>query len=258
VLDLIDQSLEAFFRATVPLSAQDVDVSFEAPDREWSAKLNRPTVNLFLWDIRRSTDRARTGVEDIERDGRLVRRLALPRVELRYLATAWTADHGDERALLAGLMRTILAHYEVPDQFVAEPLRRLPALNLLMPRSGEEHLDLFKALEGQLKPGISIVVVTAVDTEVFTPAGPPAEVFEARVSFRGDDHVTPFETVRRVAGEVTDPAAVGATVISPHGSTRVNASGRFLVAAEPGDEIQIQTDPPRSVTVPPRGGVRVE
>ena len=127
-----------------------------------------------------------------------------------------------------------------------------------MARSGEEHLDLFKALEGQLKPGISIVVVTAVDTDVFTPAGPPAEVFETRVSFRDDDHVTPFETVRRVAGEVADPAAVGATVISPHGSTRVNASGRFLVAAEPGDEIQIQTDPPRSVTVPPRGGVRVE
>jgi Pvc16 N-terminal domain len=258
VLDLIDQTLEAFFRATVPLSAQDVDVSFEAPDRDWSAKLNRPTVNLFLWDIRRSSDRARTGVEEVQRDGRLVRRLALPRVELRYLATAWTADHGDERALLAGLMRAILAHNDVPAQFVAEPLRELPPLALIMARSGEEHLDLFKALEGQLKPGISVVVVTAVDTDVFTPAGPPAEVFETRVSLRDDGHVLPLEAVRRIAGEVADPAAVGATVISPHGSAKVNASGRFLVAAEPGDEIQIQTDPPRSVTVPPRGGVRVE
>ena len=95
MLDLIDQTLEAFFRATVPLSAQDVDVSFEAPDREWSAKLNRPTVNLFLWDIRRSTDRARTGVEELERDGRLVRRLALPRVELRYLVDG--LDRGPRR-----------------------------------------------------------------------------------------------------------------------------------------------------------------
>ena len=63
VLDLIDESLEAFFRATVPLDATDVDVSFEPPEREWSAKLNRPTVNAFLWDIRRSTHRARTGME---------------------------------------------------------------------------------------------------------------------------------------------------------------------------------------------------
>jgi hypothetical protein len=47
-------------------------------------------------------------------------------------------------------------------------------------------------------------------------------------------------------------------VISPHGSARIDATGRFLVTAEPGDELHIQTDPPRSVTVPPRGGVRVE
>ena len=40
MLHLIDAALEAFLRATVPLSAQDVDVSFEAPDREWSAKLD--------------------------------------------------------------------------------------------------------------------------------------------------------------------------------------------------------------------------
>ena len=41
---------------------------------------------------------ARTGIEEMEREGRLVRRLALPRVELRYVVTAWTSDHGDERA----------------------------------------------------------------------------------------------------------------------------------------------------------------
>ena len=58
MLEYIDESLELFLRALAPLSAADVDVSFQAPDREWSAKLNRPTVNMFLWDIKRSTDHA--------------------------------------------------------------------------------------------------------------------------------------------------------------------------------------------------------
>jgi hypothetical protein len=258
MLDLIDHTLEAFFRATVPLSAEDVDVSFEAPDREWSAKLNRPTVNLFLWDIRRSSEHARAGVEQIERDGRPVRRLALPRVELRYLVTAWTADHGDERALLAGLMRAILAHHEIPRPFVADALAdALPPLTLTMPRSGEENLDLFKALEGQLKPGISVVVVSAVDTDVYTPAGPPAEVFETRL-MRRRDGAGPVSDTRWVAGEVADPAAVGAKVVTPRGTTRVNRAGRFLVAARSGDEILIESEPPRRVTVPPAGGVRVD
>ena len=58
VLAHIDESLEAMLRAAVPLSAVDIDVSFEIPDEDWAAKLTRPTVNLYLWDIRRSSNRS--------------------------------------------------------------------------------------------------------------------------------------------------------------------------------------------------------
>lgn len=256
MLDLIDATLEAFFRATVPLSAQDVDVSFEPPDRDWSAKLTRPTVNLFLWDIRRSTDRARAGVEEIERDGQLVRRAPLPRIELRFLATAWTSDHGDERALLSGLMRSMLAHGEIPETFVSEPLRGLPSPQLLMARAGDEQPDLGAVLDGQLKPGIAAMVITAVDTDVYTPAGPPVEVFDLRLSLR-DAGQRPAFAARRVAGEVADPAAVGVAVISPRGATTVNTAGRFVIPAVAGDQLVIETSPPRTVVVPLEGGVRV-
>jgi len=254
VLDLIDESLEAFLRATVPLSAQDVDVSFEPPDREWSAKLNRPTLNLFLWDIRRSSERARAGVETLERNGEVVRRLALPRVELRYLTTAWTADHGDERALLSGLMRTLLAHHEIPPTFVVEALRSVPAPTILMARAGDDSPDAGKILDGQLKPTISLLVVAAVDTDLVTPAGPPVAAFELRTFDRRGASSSP---PRRVAGEVADVALVGASVRSPHGSAVVSERGTFLIPAEPGDELVVDSDPPRTVTVPSVGGVRI-
>jgi Pvc16 N-terminal domain len=256
VLDLIDTSLEAFFRATVPLSAQDVDVSFEPPDRDWSAKLTRPTVNLFLRDIRHSAARSRSGVEEIEREGRLVRRMALPRVELRYLVTAWTSDHGDERALLSGLMRALLAHGEIPAPFVADGLRHQPSPRILMARSTDDRADMSASVDSQLKPGIDMMVVSDVDTDVYTPAGPPVAVFEARLSAIGDGVHDAF-AVRRVAGEVADAAAVGVAVISPCGSTTVNTAGRFVIAARAGDEIVVETEPPRAVVVPVEGGVRV-
>ncbi|MET0578714.1 MAG: Pvc16 family protein [Ilumatobacteraceae bacterium] len=256
MLEHVDSTLEAFFRATVPLSALDVDVSFEPPDREWSAKLTRPTVSLFLWDIRRSTARAQSGVEELEREGRLVRRAPLPRVELRFLATAWTADHGDERALLAGVMRAILAHSDVPSSFVAEPLQELPPITLLMARAGDEQPDVGALLDGQLKPGISMTVVTAVDTDVFTPAGPPVDVFELAMATRSGV-IDPSLGVRRIAGEITRPDAIGATVLSPHGTATVNGAGRFVVRAVAGDEIVVSTDPPVTVIVPLEGGVRV-
>jgi hypothetical protein len=81
-------------------------------------------------------------------------------------------------------------------------------------------------------------------------------VFETRLSRRDGDGV--IDAVRRVAGEISDPAAVGARVVTPRGATHVNGAGRFLVAARAGDELVIESDPPRHVTVPPAGGIRVE
>ncbi len=259
MLDALDESLEAFLRATVPLDAQAVDVAFEPPERQWSAKLNRPTVNVFLWDITRSSDAARAGVETIERDGVKVRRMPLPRVELQYLLTAWTSDHGDERALLSGLLRAALAHQEIPPAFVAEPLQPLTPLTLSMPRRSDRNLEVFQALDGQLKPGIGLTVVAPVDVGVVTPTGPPVTGVELTVAERrpGADGHRRASTQRRVAGEVRDAAAVGAVVRSPHGKTTVNLAGRFLIAAQPGDEVVIDTDPPRTVVVPDVGGVVV-
>ena len=143
MLDLIDATLEAFFRATVPLSAQDVDVSFEPPDRDWSAKLTRPTVNLFLWDIRRSTDRARAGVEEIERDGQLVRRRAA--AARRAALPRHGVDVGPRRR--AGPARRADADDPRPRRDPRDVRRRRRCeasrrCTLLMARAGDEQPDL--------------------------------------------------------------------------------------------------------------------
>lgn len=255
MLHLIDAALEAFFRATVPLGAQDVDVAFEAPDRDWSAKLTRPTVNVFLWDIRRS-HQEHAGMEEVEVDGRLVRRSPLPRVDLRYAVTAWTSDHGDERALLAGLLRAILAHPEVPSTYVPDALPPTPSLRLLLARTGANEPDFGTTLDGQLKPNLPLTVVAPVETGVYTPAGPPVETIELAMT-RTDTGGRSTFAVRRVAGEVTDPAAIGVPVLSPRGTATVNLAGRFVIPASAGDELVIETDPPTTVVVPVEGGVRV-
>ena len=257
VLELIDESLESFFRATVPLSATDVDVSFEAPDRDWSAKLTRPTVNLFLWDIRRSSERSNAGVRTVVQDGQTLRQAAFPVVELRYVVTAWTSDLEDERALLAGLLRTLLAHGQVPREFLAGELSTIDMPTLKMARAGEDHMDVFKALEGKVKPGLNMVLSSEFDTGVFMPVGPPVEVIETAVGRIGG---ADSERRRRVAGEVANAAdrgAIGALVRSPIDATHVDPSGRFLLRAREGDEIIIDVEPSLVTTVPESGGVRL-
>lgn len=256
MLDSVDESLERFLRAAVPLSARNTDVSFEAPDREWAAKLtNRPTVNLFLWDIKRSTDRSRTGLETYEHNGQVRRRMALPRIELRYLISTWTADHRDNRILMSGLLRVLLGHSEIPAEHVAEPLRDLSPLSIIMTRGGEAGIDVFKALDGQLKPTLDILIVTDVDTDVSEIAASPVEEFAFVL---GDRTVPTRQTeTRLVAGRVNLDGAAGRSVSSPRGHTVVDSTGRFLVRAQAGDELIIDLDPPQTVVVPEHGGVVV-
>jgi hypothetical protein len=259
VLELIDEGLEAFYRATVPLSANDVDVSFYAPDREWSAKLTRPTVNVFLWDIRRSTN-SRSGVRTIDVGGQTVHQYALPIVELRYVVTAWTSDLGDERGLLAGVIRALLAHGAIPREYLPEQLAPLEIPKLAMARAGEDHMDVFKALEGQLKPGLNMVLTSEFDTGFAIPAGPPVEGIGTSIGRMGDGPAAP-EQRRRIAGEVVGAeqrGAVGTVVRSPGDATFVNPRGQFLLRASAGDEIVLETDPPMVATVPATGGIRFE
>lgn len=257
MLELLDAGIESFLRAAASLSSTDVDVSFEPPDREWSGKLTRPTVNVFLWDIKRST-RSQSGVETLVQDGVTVRRPALPILEMRYVITTWTSEHSDERAVLSAVMRALLRYQRVPMTYLPDEIQYLGEPDLTLASSGEEHVDVFKALEGQLKPSINAVMYTKFDLDSAEPVAPPVREIGIRTGRIG----SAFDPERRrVAGEIVDAearGAIGAIVRSSIDASHVNPAGQFLIRAEAGDEIVVDTDPPLSTTVPSVGGVLIE
>ena len=123
---------------------------------------------------------------------------------------------------------------------------RPPARLTLASASQGAPLDLWSSLQSPLRVGLAVVVEASYDTQVVFEAGPPVERFEIQVA----DGRGATESVHLFGGEVDDPDAVGVPVLSPRGWTRVGADGRYTVAARPGDEITIETRPPRVVVVP--------
>jgi hypothetical protein len=186
MLHLLDETLEAFLRDVVPLPARDVDVAFDAPDGDWSAALgSRPTVDLYLWDVRPNLAERDYGEVIIEeQDGRRFRRDPLPRVDCRYLVTAWTSEVRDEHSLLGDVLSALLLHPTIDIAHLRgafATVRPLPALRL---RSGDgsENSDFWSALGGQLKPGLDLVVTVSVDAAMRAVAGPPTEKISVRAA----------------------------------------------------------------------------
>lgn len=257
MLHHLDESLELFLRACVPLGVRDIDVSFDAPDRTWAGTITRPTVNLYLYDVQRSVTRAVAGRETAEVNGTTVQRMAPTFVDCRYLATAWTAERRDEHQLLGALLATVLGYREIPAEHLVgavAALRPAPRLNLAsVAQRDQQHAQLWPALEAQLHPALDLIVTVPVESTLSAPVGPPTVGLELATSSTHGAH----GGRRRVVAGRTDPPAPGALVRSPRGSATVNGAGNFLVAAEEGDDIVLDPEPDRRAVVPSAGGVQL-
>ena len=187
MLHLLDESLEAFLRATVPLGQREVDVVFDAPDGDWAAGVSRPTVDLYLWDVRPNLVEREYGEEMVALDnGRRARRDQLPRVDCRYLVTAWTREVRDEHSLLGDVLAALLLHKVIGPEHLRGPfaaVRPLPTV-LLRGGDGSENSDFWSALGGQLKPGLDLVVTVTVDAALRATAGPPTQQITVRAANR--------------------------------------------------------------------------
>src|SRR5215469_3747391 len=134
----VDEALRTLVRREA-LPGTDVDVAFDAPTREWSARRNAPTLDLYLYDIREDLQRREVMWQAFrDAEGFVSSRQPPPRYyKLSYLVTAWTQRPEDEHRLLSAVLSCFVRHERLPDdvlsgagrraEAVARPRRRRPA-----------------------------------------------------------------------------------------------------------------------------------
>jgi hypothetical protein len=183
MIQLIDQALEQYLRATVPLPENAVDVSFVTPDKAWGKSITQPSVNLFLWDVKRSSPRSQSGRLDQTNDGTRFRRHPLPVIDLNYFVTAWAMDQSDEHQLLGTVLTTILGTGELPPSYVPEAFAELGPITVELATSAQRKPgDFVSVLDGQLKPGLEVRVSLEVEAGRMFEAGPPTDSIDINLA----------------------------------------------------------------------------
>ena len=168
----VDEALRNLILDSLTVSRQNVDIKYDLPSRDWAARLNRPTIDLFLFDIRENL-RLR-GAEQARQyplpNGKVEVRRNPVRIDLRYLLTAWTKDTEDEHLLLSDALYTLLRNPVIPEKYASEQMKKQQFETLLdaavyQPEHGptEKATEIWGVIGNDIHAGFIVTVTITVD-----------------------------------------------------------------------------------------------
>jgi hypothetical protein len=170
VIQDVDETLKELLVRKVPLDTALVDVKFDMPTREWSTGISRPTVNVYLYDVRENHE-LRSSQRSLARNGNIGTQQRAPvRIDLCYLISVWTTDISDEHQLLGQILTTLLRFPILPDDVLrgSMPGQPFPVRGwIAQPERSPNVWDVWGHLDHRMKACLSYAVTTSF--EPFAP-----------------------------------------------------------------------------------------
>jgi Pvc16 N-terminal domain len=229
----LDEALRSLLKRELERRGfEGVDISFDAPSREWSGKLTGPTVSVFLYDLREAREQADISGGENRGNGRAVMTSPALRLEATYAITAWSKAVEDEHRLLSQLLGILHSYRAIPPDLIDGRLSEAGTIETVVGRPVEEKADFWTAVGGQYKPSIDFAVRLSISSGAVFVRGP--EVRTQTIQTRQLERpMSTMVELYRFGGTVTDTAGAGvsdAWVTIPESGvwTSSDAAGRFV------------------------------
>lgn len=166
----LDETLENLIRKEGQIPKGDIDISFEQPTGEWSARLNRPTLSCWCFDLRENV-KLRGTERQVTRNGlRATTSFPPRRIDLSYLVTAWARKIEDEHQLLwralAVLKRFPLIPLEETMGMLRSQTRDIPLFVADMSNNAINLVDLWSVMDNEMRLGFLVVATVELDVEM--------------------------------------------------------------------------------------------
>jgi hypothetical protein len=167
----LDETIRELLIGGLPKQNGKIEVSFDQPTREWSARLSGPTINLFLYDVRENPTLRQHQWEQAHANGhpgdnRARLKRSPFRVDCLYMLTTWGNDPADEHWLLTQAMLVLFRFPILPEDRLVGALRN-PPFEIQTRLASHDRLtnpaEVWSALDNELRPSVSYVVTLALD-----------------------------------------------------------------------------------------------
>jgi hypothetical protein len=229
----IDEALRSLLKRELDRHGfEGIEISFDAPSREWSGKLTGPTVSLFLYDLREAIDQADISGGEHRGNGTAVITPPALRLEATYAITAWSQAVEDEHRLLSQLIGILHSYRQLPPDLSNGRLDAIGTIETIVGRPMEEKADFWTAVGGHYKPSIDFALRFAIASGAAFVRGPEVRTQTIQTTWLGGPRGKMVELFR-FGGTICD--AAGAPVdnawitIPEAGSwTSSDAAGRFI------------------------------
>ncbi len=201
----LDETLRTLLRTELQRHGfEGVDIAFDAPARDWSGQLSKPTVSIFLYDLREAESLRTSEWSRVKRDGRTFEGRPPMVMECSYAVTAWTQAVEDEHRLLSQVLAILYAFPELPQEALNGRLANGSQAWPIKGRIGQgkgEKADFWTAVGGQYKVSLDYVVRLSVDSGASLERGPEVRTQTVRTRLL-DGPARAVVEMHRTAGRV--------------------------------------------------------
>src|SRR4051812_10624625 len=197
----LDETLRGLLKEELEVHGfEGVDIAFDAPSRDWSGQLSKPTVNVFLYDLREAESlRASEWTPGKSQNGRRVESRPPMVMECSYAVTAWTQAVEDEHRLLSQVLAILFAYPVIPEHHLNGRLvngsQPWPVKGRIGQGKGEKS-DFWSAVGGQYKVSLDYVVRLSVESGARKERGPEGRTQTVRPSLSDSRSRTVLEMHR--------------------------------------------------------------
>jgi hypothetical protein len=203
----LDETLRSLLKEELEVHGfEGVDIAFDAPSRDWSGQLSKPTVNVFLYDLRETEALRSSEWGRLSRNGRTFETRPPMVMEASYAVTAWTQAVEDEHRLLSQVLAIFFAYPEIPQDKLNGRLANGSQAWPIKARIGQgkgEKSDFWSAVGGQYKVSLDYVVRLSVESGAMRERGPEVRTQTIRTQMTDAPKRTVLE-MHRSGGKVTD------------------------------------------------------